>query len=247
MIDLHCHILPQLDDGPDTLIESLMMAEEAAAQGISRILCTPHHNIGKYWNPKNKVIMAVAEFQKILDENKILITLYEGQEIRISGNLYDQVQKNLLLFIDEGNKYLLIEFPTETIPVYTKKLFMNLINHGIRPIIVHPERNEYFANHLDQLADLTEIGALSQMTAPSYLGNFGSQVKLNAQKMIELGLIQLIGSDGHSINHRKVRLAEVYSELAKDYSPDFVEELKNNAETIFDGGDIKRKVHLKGD
>lgn len=122
---------------------------------------------------------------------------------------------------------------------------MNLINHGIRPIIVHPERNEYFANHLDQLADLTEIGALSQMTAPSYLGNFGSQVKLNAQKMIELGLIQLIGSDGHSINHRKVRLAEVYSELAKDYSTDFVEELKNNAETIFDGGDIKRKVHLK--
>ncbi|MGO2267581.1 MAG: CpsB/CapC family capsule biosynthesis tyrosine phosphatase [Vagococcus salmoninarum] len=108
MIDLHCHILPQLDDGPDTLIESLMMAKEAAAQGISRILCTPHHNIGKYWNPKNKVIMAVAEFQKLLDENKIPITLYEGQEIRISGDLYDQVQKiNFYLLMRGINIYSL--------------------------------------------------------------------------------------------------------------------------------------------
>ena len=79
MIDLHCHILPGVDDGADTLADSIAMAEKAISQGITHILCTPHHNNGKYVNPKAAVIDKVTELQAELDRRNLPLTLLEGQ------------------------------------------------------------------------------------------------------------------------------------------------------------------------
>ncbi|MDN6384240.1 MAG: tyrosine protein phosphatase, partial [Tetragenococcus koreensis] len=91
MIDLHCHILPGVDDGADSMETSLAMAKEAVSQGITHILCTPHHNNGRYENSKATVVQAVALLQKELDKQQVDLTLFEGQEVRITGDLLQEV------------------------------------------------------------------------------------------------------------------------------------------------------------
>ncbi len=123
MIDLHCHILPGVDDGADTLADSIAMAEKAISQGITHILCTPHHNNGKYVNPKAAVIDKVTELQAELDRRNLPLTLLEGQEVRITGDLVEEIQQDQILFTDLADTYLLIEFPTMDVLAYTEQLF----------------------------------------------------------------------------------------------------------------------------
>ena len=108
MIDLHCHILPGIDDGSDTLEDSIAMAEKAIRQGITHILCTPHHNNGSYDNPKSEVITHVADLQAEFDKHNIALTLLEGQEVRITGELINEIKQDEILFTDLEDTYILI-------------------------------------------------------------------------------------------------------------------------------------------
>lgn len=121
MIDLHCHILPGIDDGAEDINASIAMAEKAISQGITHILCTPHHNNGKYRNPKSEVISLVTSLQEELDARSLSLTVLEGQEVRITGDLIEDIQKNNILFTDLDDTYILIEFPTIEVPTYTKQ------------------------------------------------------------------------------------------------------------------------------
>lgn len=125
MIDLHCHILPGIDDGAETLEASIAMAEKAISQGITHILCTPHHNNGKYRNEKSEVISLVSFLQSEFDKRQLPITLLEGQEVRITGDLIEDIRRDEILFTDLDDTYLLIEFPTLEVPLYTEQLFLN--------------------------------------------------------------------------------------------------------------------------
>jgi len=120
MIDLHCHILPGLDDGPENLQESIDMVEKAISQGITHILCTPHHNNGRYENPKESVIHSVSQLQEELDQRNLSLTLLEGQEVRITGELITEIKQDQILFTDLDDTYILIELPTMDIPAYTE-------------------------------------------------------------------------------------------------------------------------------
>ncbi|HGL5698543.1 CpsB/CapC family capsule biosynthesis tyrosine phosphatase, partial [Enterococcus faecalis] len=100
MIDLHCHILPGIDDGAENLEASIAMAEKAIQQGITHILCTPHHNNGKYSNEKSQVISLVASLQAELEKRQLPLTLLEGQEVRITGTLIEDIHRDEILFTD---------------------------------------------------------------------------------------------------------------------------------------------------
>ncbi|MGO2083611.1 MAG: CpsB/CapC family capsule biosynthesis tyrosine phosphatase, partial [Vagococcus sp.] len=104
-IDIHCHILPGVDDGAQELENSLAMAEVAVAEGITHILCTPHHNNGVYMNPKNETIRRIASLQEEFDRRKIPITLFEGQEIRLSADLTHRIEAQDILFADLTDTY----------------------------------------------------------------------------------------------------------------------------------------------
>ena len=123
MIDLHCHILPGIDDGAEDLEASIAMAEKAISQGITHILCTPHHNNGKYRNPKFTVISLVSFLQSELDKRQLPLTVLEGQEVRITGDLIEDIQQDNILFTDLGDTYILIEFPTMEVPTYSERMF----------------------------------------------------------------------------------------------------------------------------
>ena len=235
MLDLHCHILPGIDDGAEDIDASLAMAEKAISQGITHILCTPHHNNGKYVNPKEFVIHQVTNLQAELDKRNLPLTLFEGQEVRITGDLLEEIEQNRILFTDVANTYLLIEFPTMDVPAYTEQLLFDLRARGHVPIIVHPERNAKFREDPNRLIPFLEMGCLAQLTAPSYVGIFGKSIQKTAKEMVEHRLVQMVASDAHGVHKRNFYLKEAFEAIEKDFGRDYVNQMEQVAKDVLNG------------
>lgn len=235
MLDLHCHILPGIDDGAEDIDASLAMAEKAISQGITHILCTPHHNNGKYVNPKEFVIQQVTNLQAELDKRKLPLTLFEGQEVRITGDLLEEIEQNRILFADVANNYLLIEFPTMDVPAYTEQLFFDLRAKGHVPIIVHPERNAKFREDPNSLIPFLEMGCLAQLTAPSYVGIFGKSIQKTAKQMVEHRLVQMVASDAHGVHKRNFYLKEAFEAIENDFGSEYVQQMEQVAKDVING------------
>ena len=235
MIDLHCHLLPGVDDGARTLDDSLAMAQQAVSEGISHILVTPHHRNGKYLNPKEAVLEATTALQKELDDRGIGLTLYPSQEIRINGDLMDDIENEDILFIDEEQRYLLIEFPTLSIPAYTEQLFFKLRQQGITPVIVHPERNQAIIDDPNILLPFIERGALAQVTASSYAGAFGKDIAKLSSQLIEANLVHILASDAHNTRGRGFHFQKAFAKLEAEFGPEKAAYFKKNAKDLFNG------------
>lgn len=235
MLDLHCHILPGIDDGAESINASLAMAEKAISQGITHILCTPHHNNGKYVNPKEFVIQQVTKLQAELDKRNLQLTLFEGQEVRITGDLLEEIEQHRILFTDEANTYLLIEFPTMDVPAYTEQLLFDLRAKGHVPIIVHPERNAKFRENPNRLIPFLEMGCLAQLTAPSYVGIFGKNIQKTARQMVEHRLVQMVASDAHGVHKRNFYLKEAFEAIEQDFGRDYVNQMEQVAKDVLNG------------
>ena len=217
MIDLHCHILPGIDDGAKDMNGSVQMAEAAVEEGITHILATPHHMSHHWKNERETVVRLVSELQEELDRRKIDLTIFPGQEIRIFGELLEEIDKGSIQFIDEHNQYLLIEFPTATVPTYTERLFFELQNKGITPIIVHPERNHAMYDDPEILKNLVAKGALAQLTAVSYTGGLGNKIQKFSKHLIGADLVHFIASDSHNVTNRPFYMKEAKKLVEKEY------------------------------
>lgn len=238
MIDLHCHILPGVDDGAASLQESLSMAEQAIAQGITHLLCTPHHNNGRYENEKLSVIAAVHHLQNALDERNLPLTLLEGQEVRVTGELITAIEKDHLLFTDITDTYLLLEFPTQDVPAFSESLFFELRTLGKVPVIVHPERNAIFREDPNRLIPFLEMGCLAQLTAPSIVGIFGKQIQKTAHEMVTHNLVQMVASDAHGVTKRRFYLKEAYEIIEQEWGKEKVLQMQQVARDLVNGDDV---------
>lgn len=174
-VDLHSHILPGVDDGAQTVEDAVYMARSAVAEGISYMLCTPHYNNGHYMNKKNDIINDVASLQTVFNQLQIPLTLFEGQEVRISEDLSRRIVLDEILFADLSDTYIMIELPFSSVPEYTYPVLSDLCSKGYRPIIVHPERNSVFMENPKSLEPFIEMGCLSQITNGSFIGQFGKK------------------------------------------------------------------------
>ena len=238
MIDLHCHILPGVDDGAASLQESLSMAEQAIAQGITHLLCTPHHNNGRYENEKSSVIAAVHHLQNALDERNLPLTLLEGQEVRVTGELITAIEKDHLLFTDITDTYLLLEFPTQDVPAFSESLFFELRTLGKVPVIVHPERNAIFREDPNRLIPFLEMGCLAQLTAPSIVGIFGKQIQKTAHEMVTHNLVQMVASDAHGVTKRRFYLKEAYEIIEQEWGKEKVLQMQQVARDLVNGDEV---------
>lgn len=245
MIDLHCHILPGVDDGAKNIQDSILMAEKAVSQGITHILCTPHHMNGIYENTATKVIRDVERLQDVLDKKGIPLTLLEGQEVRIFGTLLDAIDSNEILFTDLENKYILIEFPTSDVPLYTEQLFLKLLSLGHTPVIVHPERNMYFREEPNRLIPFIEMGVITQLTAPSILGIFGKKIQKTSIQMMKQNLLHTVASDAHNLNHRTFYLKEAYDYIGMKFGIEKVREMQTISRDLINGDEIKVPDYFK--
>lgn len=240
MIDLHCHLLPGIDDGSANMDISLKLAAEAVQNGVTHALLTPHHMNGMYVNHKADVVRLTKNFQNQLKQHNIDLTVFPGQEVRINGDLLTALDRDDILFADEGGKYLMLEFPDDDVPTYTNDMIYQLQQRGIIPVIVHPERNTKIMRHPDLIYDLLQKGCLSQVTASSYVGTFGDKVEQFSQQLIEVGQVYVFASDAHNLPGRKYEMKQAFKKLQTEFGDKLAEEFENNARNIINGEIIKQ-------
>ena len=131
LIDLHSHLLPNIDDGSKSFRASIRLAKEAVDNGIRAALMTPHHMNGHYVNHKPDAIRLTEEFQSHLDNNHIPLQVFPSQEVRINGDLLQALDTDDILFADETNRYLLLEFPDDDVPTYRKVNRQNVLSQQL--------------------------------------------------------------------------------------------------------------------
>ncbi|HIX36021.1 MAG TPA: tyrosine protein phosphatase [Candidatus Limosilactobacillus merdigallinarum] len=238
MVDLHCHLLPGVDDGSKSMAISLRLAREATENGVTHALLTPHHMNGRYVNHKKDVIKETQAFADELAKHNIPLTVFPGQEVRINGNLLQALDDDDILFADEGGQYLMLEFPDDDVPHYTKQMIFYLQQRGITPVIVHPERNTMIMDHPDILYDLLSKGCLSQITASSYVGTFGKKVAHFSRQLIAAGQGYVFASDAHDLPGRKYEMRQAFDQLESEFGPRMVACYQQNARSIINGGNV---------
>src|ERR1035437_6523634 len=164
MIDLHCHFLPGIDDGAETMQEALDLARAAVADGITHSVLTPHVHPDRYPNQRRNLEVAVAEFSVQLLRANIPLKVRMGGEARLCPELIDLVARNQVPFLGEVGSYriLLLEFPSQMIPVGSIRFISTLLKLKIRPLIAHPERNEAIMVNTDKVRQFTEAGCWLQ-------------------------------------------------------------------------------------
>ena len=201
MLDIHCHIIPGVDDGPKTIDETLAMLKIAEEDGVREIIATPHFYWGHYETPREIINEKVQELNEICEEEKINIKIYAGQELYLSSKTLEHYEKKLIDTI-EGTNYMLIELNPSKLHKDTFDILYELKLKGITPIIAHPERYNYVMEDITILNRFIEENSLFQVTAGSIEGNFGSKIKKTAEEIIKYNLCNFIASDGHNLRGR---------------------------------------------
>ncbi|MFF2497401.1 tyrosine-protein phosphatase [Peribacillus sp. NPDC058075] len=235
MIDIHCHILPGVDDGSADMKESLNMARKAAEAGITHIFATPHHLNEKYVNIKSDIIDRAGRLNESLQLENIPLTIHLGQEVRIHRDIFSSLEKEEILTLDDNGTFLLLELPSGRVPTYTQEVIYELLLKGIKPIIVHPERNKELIGNHKLLFELVQEGALTQITSGSIIGNFGKSIQSFSKKIIEHNLAHFIATDAHNIGSRGFTLQQAYETITKAYGIQCTFYFKENAEQLING------------
>jgi len=208
MIDVHCHILPNLDDGPSDFHESLEMAQIASKDGICKIIATPHVSDGKY--SFKDISKRVEQFNRFLIQNRIPLLVYPGAEVSMGLDpaMFPKYTLN-------NTNYILLEFPHDHLPSYAGKILFWLCSKGLKPIIAHPERNHSVIRCPELLLKLLDNNIHVQITAGSLTGDFGPDIKYCADFLIDSGKVDIIASDAHSGEFRTPALAKAVAIAAK--------------------------------
>ena len=231
MIDLHCHLLPGIDDGASDQADSLAMLQAAFDEGIRTIVATAHYN-NKYNNEKLCILNKVQELQLLANAKQMDIEIVPGQEVLVYGKLIEDYQAGKLLTIGNGSRYMLVEFSSGHVPHYAGQLLYNMELQGLKPVIVHPERNAGIMENPDRLYKLVEKGALTQITASSIIGRFGKKVQRFTYELIEAHLVHVIASDAHDIASRGFGMRRAFREIKARYGSDCVKYFQENAQSI---------------
>lgn len=210
MIDLHCHLLPGIDDGPASMAEALALCRHAVAAGITHSVVTPHVHPGRYANDAPSIAVVAASLRRALTEAGIPLAISFSGEVRISPEILPMVEAGLIPFHGEweGRRVMLLEFPHSHIPPGSDRLIRWLQQRGITPLIAHPERNKDVMRDLGRLHEFVAAGCLFQVTAGSLAGRFGGAAQERACDIVLAGWATVLASDAHNLHARPPELAE---------------------------------------
>ncbi|MCW9135242.1 capsular biosynthesis protein [Staphylococcus haemolyticus] len=240
MIDIHNHVLINVDDGPKSKEDMLNLLKQGKSEGVTEIIVTPHHLSPQFENEYRNV---KEKLQQLLDLDEVKdlgIKLYPGQEIRISDQIIPQLEKGEAIGLNHS-KYLLIEFPSGGVPHYTNRLFFELQSKGYVPIIAHPERNKEISQNLDVLFQLVNEGALSQLTSASLSGIHGKKIQKISLQMIENNLVHFIASDAHHDTKRPFIMESLFKDKKLKKHEESIKKLIENAKYIVENEDLRKK------
>jgi len=209
VIDIHCHLLPGIDDGPETLGEALAMARIAVANGIEEAHVTPHLYPGRWDNDLSKIAAAAEVYRAALAKADIPLKLGFAAEVRLDYEILPLIEAGRVPFLGtlEGYQVMLLEFPHSHVPVGADKFVAWLLARNIRPMIAHPERNKDLMRDPEKIEPFVRAGCLLQLTADAVAGGFGELCALRAREFLERGWVSVIASDAHDTVERPPRIA----------------------------------------
>ena len=197
MIDLHTHILPGLDDGPENLEEALEMAEGHEAAGFSRVAATPHWVTGSVWQPSpEKVLKCLAGFRRALAKREIGLEVVQGMEIAMTIGISELIRTRQVLTLN-GGVYVLVEPPFQQLPVGWGQILFEISAMGHRVLLAHPERCSHLTRETEVLKEMIDMGVGIQVNWKSLLGRYGQTIKKTAWSFLEGGLVHCLATDGH--------------------------------------------------
>lgn len=214
MIDLHCHLLPAIDDGAVDLETSLAMARMAVADGIRITACTPHIMPGVYDNRGPDIRAAIVRLQQALDENDIPLKLVTGADVHIAPDLVDGLKTGRVLSLNDS-RYFLFEPPHHIAPPRLEQLAFDVMAAGYLPIITHPERLTWIENQYDIFRQMVHGGAWIQITAGALTGRFGRRPKYWSETLLDEGLVHILATDAHNLRNRCPNLSEARDLVAE--------------------------------
>lgn len=226
MVDIHCHILPETDDGAVSLEESVAMCLAAAEDGIKTIVATPHMFDGVHNTPEKDSIR--RRISAVMEAANKCVHILPGGEVRYSYEIFQEADDPDTRIKLNGTSYMLLEFPFQSVPPNIEMTIFQILNAGITPVIAHPERNKRIQQNPRIIADLVERGAFAQIDAGSLTKSFGPESYQSAKKILEAGLAHFIATDAHHQDRRRPILsaaANIAAEMVgEDYARAMVED-----------------------
>jgi protein-tyrosine phosphatase len=237
-VDIHCHLLPGIDDGSKSLDESLAMASIAVADGIETIIVTPHQ-LGAFLHNDGAAVRAkTAQLQQHFNAHQIPLRVLPGADVRIEEGMIEKLQRGEVVTLADRGKHLLLELPHELyFPL--EPVLQAIQRLGICGILSHPERNLGLLKQPQLLAPLVEHGCLMQVTAGSLLGTFGKPSQDLAEWMLREGLVHFLATDAHGSKSRRPLLARAFERATELVGSDEALNLcQRNPAAIVAGRDV---------
>jgi len=213
-VDVHCHCLPGLDDGPATTSEAIALCKALVADGIATVIATPHQ-LGRFDSCYDgpEIRQVVADLNQVLKEQGIPLTVVPGAEVRVDERIPQLLQSDHILTLADTGRYILLELPRETF-VDPGPLLAELSSVGTRAVISHPERNAFLARDPDLVLKWAEQNPCLQITAASLVGDFGLSTQRSAWHFLNMSLPTLVATDAHSTGSKPPRMAKAFDLIA---------------------------------
>jgi protein-tyrosine phosphatase len=235
MVDVHCHILPGLDDGPENIAESLEMAETAIADGITHVVATPHCST-EYAFDYQRVRRLREELQVKIGDR---LTLGTGCDFHLNPENLEALRENASHFCINQKDYLLVEFNEFSIPPSMDHTLHELQLAGLRPIVTHPERNALLRAQPERLAKWVRTGNFVQVTGGSLTGVFGPGAQRDALSWIAEGVVHIVASDAHNVRGRPLKLQPAFDVVLKQFGEEMARGLfVENPLAAFEGREL---------
>lgn len=226
MFDIHCHILPGVDDGSGNLSDSIEMAQLAADSGTKGIVATPHCNMpglfDNYW--ADDFAEKFHKLRKALKDKNIPIEIYSGQEVFLSRNFEVHLKKQELVTLN-NSRYMLTELDFRIDEKTALSRLERLADYGYVPIVAHPERYGFVIENPDAIKSIHAAGALVQINRGSIMGDFGVYIKRTADFIVRRGMADFVASDAHSQFSRTPDLADANEYICSNISYDYADVL----------------------
>lgn len=224
MFDMHCHILPGVDDGASSDSMALRMLQQAVDQGITDVFLTPHCQPDRWQYDPQDLRRRAEALRAMVREQEIPVEIYLGTEIRWCPSVPDWLAEGRCLTMGDTN-YVLVEFSVNDSLERIEKALYSLMTAGYCPIIAHVERYESLRRAIRQLENWVEDGVLIQCNASALAGQGGMMTNMFVAKLMKRGLVHLVGTDAHTDHWRKPELQPCIQAMEKKYGPECVQEL----------------------
>lgn len=213
-VDIHCHLLPGIDDGASDWETTLGMARMAVADGTQAIIVTPHQLGNFSQNQGDDIRLRTQELQQVLNQHQIPLQVLPGGDVRIEDRMIQQLRSGEVLSLGDLRRHVLLELPHELyFPL--ENVLKDLQREGMTGILSHPERNHGLLREPDFLPDLVDKGCLMQVTAGSLMGTFGPNSQQLGEWMLAEGLVHFIATDAHGTRSRRPLMRRAYERVAE--------------------------------